>query len=341
MNNKIKVCLIGAGRIGLFLEKDKKRLKPATHFGMWLKEKEVNLTAICDKNYKSYLFAKKLKKNIRYYSNVDKILKEENPDIVSICTWKDSHYSITRKCINFGIKTIVLEKPLATSISEGKKLIKLAKKNKVKIIVNHRRRFDKEIISLKNKINKNIIGKIKKISCHYVYGIQATGTHVVDTLRMLFKDTAGEISHVIGIYSDKKDFCAKDDQNIDSIIYFKKGLKAYVQCHNMKDYDIFDFNIFGSLGKITITGIGRELKINKIIRSSEHSGFTELSGKENYLSSKKPRPMFKELSNNAIQCFKKNAKSMCDEIDSHKALCVLEKIIESAKKNSIKLKFSY
>ena len=132
-----------------------------------VKRKEVNLTAICDKNYKSYLFAKKLK-NIRYYSNVDKILKEENPDIVSICTWKDSHYSITRKCINFGIKTIVLEKPLATSISEGKKLIKLAKKNKVRIIVNHRRRFDNEIISLKNKINKNIIGKIKKISCHYV-----------------------------------------------------------------------------------------------------------------------------------------------------------------------------
>ena len=30
--------------------------------------------------------------------------------------------------------------------------------------------------------------------------------YVVDTLRMLLKDTAGEISHVIGIYSDKKDF---------------------------------------------------------------------------------------------------------------------------------------
>ena len=76
-----------------------------------------------------------------------------------------------------------------------------------------------------------------------MYGIQATGTHVVDTLRMLFKDTSGEISHVVGIYSDKNDFCAKDDQNIDSIIYFKKGLIAYVQCHNIKDYDIFDFNI--------------------------------------------------------------------------------------------------
>ena len=96
MNKKIKVCLIGAGRIGLFLEKDKKGLKPATHFGMWLKERDVNLSAICDKNYKSYLFAKKLKKNIKYYSSVDKILKKEKPDIVSICTWKDSHFSITK-----------------------------------------------------------------------------------------------------------------------------------------------------------------------------------------------------------------------------------------------------
>ena len=120
MKKKIKVCLIGAGRIGLFLEKDKKRLKPATHFGMWLKEREVNLSAICDKNYKSYLFAKKLKKNIKYYSSVDKILKKEKPDIVSICTWKDSHFNITKECIKLGIKTIVLEKPLATSVLEGK-----------------------------------------------------------------------------------------------------------------------------------------------------------------------------------------------------------------------------
>ena len=50
MIKKIKVCLIGAGRIGLYLEADKKRLKPATHFGMWLNEKNVNLSAICDKN---------------------------------------------------------------------------------------------------------------------------------------------------------------------------------------------------------------------------------------------------------------------------------------------------
>ena len=33
MKNKIKICLIGAGRIGYSLELDK-RLKPASHYGM-------------------------------------------------------------------------------------------------------------------------------------------------------------------------------------------------------------------------------------------------------------------------------------------------------------------
>ena len=46
---KIKVSVIGAGRIGLKLEFDKKRLKPATHFGMWIKNKYTNLSSFCDK----------------------------------------------------------------------------------------------------------------------------------------------------------------------------------------------------------------------------------------------------------------------------------------------------
>ena len=42
MKKKIKVSIIGAGRIGLKLEFDKKRLKPASHFGMWAKNKNCN-----------------------------------------------------------------------------------------------------------------------------------------------------------------------------------------------------------------------------------------------------------------------------------------------------------
>ena len=60
-------------------------------------------------------------------------------------------------------------------------------KYKVKVLVNHRRRYDDEIIKLTKLIKKGIIGEILQVSSHYVYGLLTTGTHVIDTLRFLFK----------------------------------------------------------------------------------------------------------------------------------------------------------
>ena len=49
---KIPVCMIGAGRIGLKLEFDPKRVKPASHYGMWARNKKFDLKAISDKKKK-------------------------------------------------------------------------------------------------------------------------------------------------------------------------------------------------------------------------------------------------------------------------------------------------
>ena len=46
MNKKIKVAIIGVGRIGMLLELDKKRIKPASHFGMWNSNRQVSLEAV-------------------------------------------------------------------------------------------------------------------------------------------------------------------------------------------------------------------------------------------------------------------------------------------------------
>ena len=90
------------------------------------------------------------------------MIKEIKPKIVSIATWKDSHYEMTKICLNLGVKVIVLEKPLANNISQAKKLISLMKRKKAKIIVNHRRRFDDEIIKLRKKLKMVKLEKFLK-----------------------------------------------------------------------------------------------------------------------------------------------------------------------------------
>ena len=158
---------------------------------------------------------------------------------------------------------------------------------------------------------------------------------------MLFTKNYGEVTHVIGIESNKKDFRSIDDYNIEGSIFFSKGLIAQIQILNIKDYDIFDFNIFGSKGKITISNIGRSISINKIIKSPEHSGFTELNDKRIPMCKSNPRPQFKKLSENAVKCYLSKSKPLCTGEDSYKALCILEALKESALRKSIKIKVKY
>ncbi len=193
MKKKIKVCHIGAGRIGFSLEFDKKRKKPASHLGMWKANKKINLVAVCEKKPLDKKLLNKISKNIILYKNYSKMIQVEMPDIVSIATWKDTHFQITNRCIDLGIKVIVLEKPLANNLRQAIYLSKKIKRKKVKVLVNHRRRYDKKIIDLRKKIKSGIIGEITQVSSYYVYGVLTTGTHLVDTLRMLLNDTAGEV----------------------------------------------------------------------------------------------------------------------------------------------------
>ena len=242
-------------------------------------------------------------------------------------------------CIDMGIKVIILEKPLANNIEQAKKLSKNIKKNKVKLIVNHRRRFDTEIIKLKHNLKKNLIGKINQVSCYYVYGLLTTGTHVIDTLRMLLKDVAGEITHVVGIKNHRNFFRPKDDKNYDAFLFFKNGLTISIQSLNIKNYDIFDFYFYGSNGKILLTDIGRTIIKYDIRKSPEHSGFAEINNsKPKLISQTSPRKQFKSLANNAINCLKKNGVSMCNEIESLYDMKIIDAIIKSAKNKSKKIK---
>ena len=335
---KIPVCVIGAGRIGLNHEFDKKRIKPASHVGMWLKNKDCNLVAVCDKDEKQFLKAKKLKKNLLFYTNPMSMLKAIKPKIVSICTWKDSHFKMTKLCIKMGVRVIVLEKPLANNIKQSREILKLIKKTKTKVLVNHRRRFDTDIIKLKSKLEKGFLGEIIQVSNYYVYGLLTTATHAIDTIRFLFSKIAGEIKEVYGFKNKFKNFTSKDDKNYDALLVFNNGLKVTLQSLDIKSYDNFDFHIFGKKGKILITDIGRTVLFFPINKSPEHSGFTELSQKPKKLYGSKPRKQFLTLAENAVDCLlDKKTKPFCSAEDSFIDMEIINKIIMSAK-NKSKLK---
>jgi predicted dehydrogenase len=338
MKKKPKVCLIGAGRIGFKLEEDNKRIKPATHFGMWLSNKNIKFVGIAEKDKINQKFKKKIPKNIKIFKDYIEMLRVISPDIVSIATWKDTHYKITDKCIDYGVKVIVLEKPLANDISEAKNIFEKIKKNKTQVLVNHRRRFDAEIIKLKDKISNGLVGKVLQVSSYYVYGCLTTATHLIDTLRMLLCPVAGEVDSVIGVKNKFNNFKPNNDQNVDGLLIFSNGLNCSIQSLDMKSYDNFDIVIYGTKGKIFITDIARSGYFYKVIKSTEHTGFHELSSNPKKLFGPRPRKQFSKLAENAVACLRSHKeKPLCGPKDSLLDMMIIDRLFESAKKNSVSL----
>ena len=148
---KLNVALIGGGRIA-----------PKHIEAIKLNSKDCRLVAICEKNsYKR----KKLNtlRNIKIYSDIDKMLSEERIDIVSILTESGNHFNHIKKVSKYK-KNIIVEKPLCLLKKQALNLQKMSKLNKINIYVVKQNRFNKAIIHLKKAISNKRFGKIFSVS---------------------------------------------------------------------------------------------------------------------------------------------------------------------------------
>jgi hypothetical protein len=67
-------------------------------------------------------------------------IPNESIDICSVCTPPDTHLEIVREIAPW-VKAIWLEKPIALTVDDGRKIIDICKENKVTLVVNHQRNF--------------------------------------------------------------------------------------------------------------------------------------------------------------------------------------------------------
>ena len=265
-------AVIGTGRIGMLLENDPKRLKPATHVGMWLKHPRFELAAVCDTDASKFDTARSLAPGVACYTDPRSLLREAAPDVVSIATWRDTHYEMMKLALEHGVRAIVCEKPIAESREHARRAVDAAGRRGVHLLINHRRRFDPLLYPFRDDLKNGIIGELLQANAFYVFGLVTTGTHLIDTLRMFLGPIAGEIAWAAAFPNSLPTFHPDDDPNFDGFVGFENGLKAAIQSLSMKDYDNFDFHFYGRQGKAVFTNIGRRIEIYRVTESAETPG---------------------------------------------------------------------
>ncbi len=336
-----KAAIIGTGRIGYLLQKDKKREQPASHSIALAKNKRIKLIAGCDNNQERLILWHKEYPKANKYKDYKKLMENERPDIIVIAVDEISHLEVTLKVIEYKPGLIILEKPIAPDLESALIIKKEADYNKIPILVNHERRFSKDYVILKDLLKKNKIGKIESVNASLWSGMKVwhkksgkdgscllmhDGTHIIDIIHYLFGFNLSEpiIDNVI---TNKK------NEVLSLFLHYiiKKDKMINFEFNGQKDYFGFELDIKGKHGRIVI-GNGY-FNVYYSTSSPYYSNFRSLVRQKKIKRPKKTL-YFSNMINNCIDFLDGKNKLISSLNDGIKAIEVIYEIIDIIKKDN-------
>ena len=150
-DRKIKFALVGCGRIS------------SKHFeAIQQHDENAELVAICDIN-NEVLKQATTQYNIEGYSSLEQMLIKSDADVVSICTPSGLHPEQAILVAKSG-RHIITEKPIATNMSDGKRMVRIADEQGVHLFVVKQNRLNPTLQQLKSAIDKKRFGRIYMVS---------------------------------------------------------------------------------------------------------------------------------------------------------------------------------
>ena len=192
--NRYRVGIVGTGHIADSIDDDPKRKGIWSHASAYREFNRTKLTAACDIDRKALvMFGRKWGvKNL--FTDYRKMLENEKIDILSICTPTKTHYEIVKNAIDYDIKAIFCEKPLAFSYRECKDIADRCRKRRIVFAVNYFRRWDNLYLKIKELIDDKRLGQLKTLAAYSNTALYMNTSHMIDLILML----CGRITAVSG-----------------------------------------------------------------------------------------------------------------------------------------------
>ncbi|NPA73345.1 MAG: Gfo/Idh/MocA family oxidoreductase [Epsilonproteobacteria bacterium] len=135
-----KIAIIGLGAMG------------KNHYRVLKKLPDIQVTALCD-------IEKKDNYPEKFYTDLDEMLKQETLDAAVIVVPTFLHKEVALKCLERGLD-IFIEKPVASTIEDARKIEKKAKELNKKVCIGYIERFNPVVEALKRELQDREIYSI-------------------------------------------------------------------------------------------------------------------------------------------------------------------------------------
>lgn len=246
----IRTAIIGLGKIAHGygdIPDVKKRMQYPTHLSVFKKDKRFELVAAADASAAARrAFRKKVPRHVALYADYGAMLKKEDIDLLVVAVPTRVHYIVCADALRAGIKNILCEKPITSTLAEAEKLRALSKRHRATLFVNYQRSYSRGYQKLMGAIAKKGIGRIVSVSVRYNNGVFNTATHFIHLLEKMF----GPIRKV---QSAPKRVRGAKDPNI-SFTAFARGFNIFFEGAEGAEYPIAELDVWFKKKRLALNG---------------------------------------------------------------------------------------
>lgn len=256
-HSQFKVIIVGLGRIGLGYDLTSQEDSCYTHTSAF--NNHSSFEVICgvdpvhERREKFRCFTgKPAFESLQAVSTIDK------PDILVIATPPSQRLELVRQCLKFRPRLILMEKPLASSVEEGRRILSLCSKSGAGIFVNYFRRCEPTAIEIGNRIRSGTFGAFQSGHVYYSGGLGNNASHFIDLILYWFGPPIswGSIGRVVRGY-------ASPDPDIDFWLDLN-GRRCVFQAVDDRIFSMGQVELIFEKSALRYEDFGRRITLYKV-----------------------------------------------------------------------------
>jgi UDP-N-acetyl-2-amino-2-deoxyglucuronate dehydrogenase len=335
-------AIIGCGRIA------------ALHAEPYDMVTNVELIAAADIDYaKCQAFADRWEIPQRY-SDYEEMLRQEEIDVVHVCTMDNLHGAATIAAAEAGARLVICEKPMAFNLEEADRMVATCERTGTKLVVDHSMRFEANYLRVKSMIDEGVIGELRSVSSsvlssrpanptswHSQYQfagggpLMHNGTHIFDLVRYYAGEAEWVFAHV---ERGQRDVTIED--MAAGVFGLSNGVHFFFESGGRRKYSTFEIILEGTEGRVAIAHGSRNVLDTSLGGSWEPDIALWRRGSEPFawqiVPTEKDNPWVNILAD-SLACVEQDRESRSSGREARAALEMIMAVYESQRQGGAKI----
>jgi predicted dehydrogenase len=180
----VRVAIIGCGQIGARWDQPGSA-HALTHAAAFTRHPDGRVVAFCDAEAEHAQRAVARWGCGLAFTDARTMFDAQDIDIAVVASASTARAAAITPALAAGVKLLVIEKPLATTLAESRSLAAAIAETRTPTLVNYSRHWDPAMLLIRDRLAAGEWGTVQRLVGHYGKGLSNNGSHLIDLAGLL------------------------------------------------------------------------------------------------------------------------------------------------------------